>query len=89
MLIIFRPTVEITDASEYERGFPFCSGSHVGCNEREKKRRKNPKRASLMLAQAAAESEEELQQKFVFARWHDAESEKSASRQKRITHLED
>jgi len=42
-----------------------------------------------MLPWAAAESEEELQRKSVFARWHDAESEKSASQQKRITHLED
>jgi hypothetical protein len=42
VLIIFRPTVEITDASEHERGFPFCSGSHVGCNERQARAPQKP-----------------------------------------------
>ena len=46
VLIVLRPAVEITDASERERGFPFCSGRCVRCNERENKRGKNLERAN-------------------------------------------
>ena len=31
-LIILRPALEITNTTEDERGFRFCSGSRVGCN---------------------------------------------------------
>jgi len=43
----------------------------------------------LMLAQSAVESEEELRQESVFAKWHDGESEKSARRRRRVNRLED
>jgi hypothetical protein len=74
--------VQCDDSADYE------AVAFAGMR-RQNERNENVETQMVMLPQSAAESEEELQQKSVFASWRDGESAKSANRRKQISLLED